>query len=401
MRLAPLFLTASAAALLAVNALAQERRAAGRRTAFRAQQHRRGPRRTSRRPKRGPGARHRQPTPAPSRPAPEPRHRARAAPAPAPAPPRPHRPAAAADAGPSAPRSTPPCSAAGCSALIDRVGPLRHPGHAEPGLRSRRRRHHRLDRRAGGQWRHRHLLRRRRRRRRSTVYRVTILGGRVVSRDVLSSPPTRPPLNPIQARMAAARAATGRLEQPALRRRGFQRLRGPAGDRRRPDRRLPDQPADPARPLFRSAAISRPASPPTAASPPRAASPMPASTRRSPSRRRARGRRRSRSPICSIRCRPGDPRLPVDLDRPSAGRRRRRSPAPVRGHPGPDRGGAALAGRRRFEPTVRAELVEALLLSSGRKEGKPFDRLRANGVSGVVPASTPPAAISAASASAR
>jgi hypothetical protein len=44
------------------------------------------------------------------------------------------------------------------------------------------------------------------------VYRVTILGGRIVSRDVHIAAAGRPPLNPIQARMAAARAATGRLE---------------------------------------------------------------------------------------------------------------------------------------------------------------------------------------------
>lgn len=44
------------------------------------------------------------------------------------------------------------------------------------------------------------------------VYRVTILGGRIVSRDVHIAAAGRPPLNPIQARMAAARAATARLE---------------------------------------------------------------------------------------------------------------------------------------------------------------------------------------------
>jgi hypothetical protein len=44
------------------------------------------------------------------------------------------------------------------------------------------------------------------------VYRVTILGGRIVSRDVHIAAAGRPPLNPIQARMAAARAATGRTE---------------------------------------------------------------------------------------------------------------------------------------------------------------------------------------------
>ena len=44
------------------------------------------------------------------------------------------------------------------------------------------------------------------------VYRVTILGGRIVSRDVHVAAAGRPPLNPIQARMAAARAATGRTE---------------------------------------------------------------------------------------------------------------------------------------------------------------------------------------------
>ncbi|HVQ09867.1 MAG TPA: hypothetical protein VMS43_15670 [Allosphingosinicella sp.] len=45
-----------------------------------------------------------------------------------------------------------------------------------------------------------------------TVYRVNILGGRVVSRDVHVAVASRPPLNPLQARMAAARAATGRLD---------------------------------------------------------------------------------------------------------------------------------------------------------------------------------------------
>lgn len=44
-----------------------------------------------------------------------------------------------------------------------------------------------------------------------TVYRITINGGRIVSRNVYLAG-TRPPLNPLQARMAAARAATGRLE---------------------------------------------------------------------------------------------------------------------------------------------------------------------------------------------
>jgi hypothetical protein len=45
-----------------------------------------------------------------------------------------------------------------------------------------------------------------------TVYRVNILGGRIVSRDVHIAAASRPPLNPLQARMAAARAATGRLD---------------------------------------------------------------------------------------------------------------------------------------------------------------------------------------------
>ncbi len=44
-----------------------------------------------------------------------------------------------------------------------------------------------------------------------SVYRVTINGGRVVDRDIHLAG-TRPPLNPLQARMAAARATTGRLE---------------------------------------------------------------------------------------------------------------------------------------------------------------------------------------------
>lgn len=44
-----------------------------------------------------------------------------------------------------------------------------------------------------------------------SVYRVTINGGRVVDRDVHLAG-TRPPLNPIQARMAAARAATAGLD---------------------------------------------------------------------------------------------------------------------------------------------------------------------------------------------
>jgi hypothetical protein len=43
------------------------------------------------------------------------------------------------------------------------------------------------------------------------VYRADILGGRVVSRDVFLAG-NRPPLNPIQARMAAARAATAGLD---------------------------------------------------------------------------------------------------------------------------------------------------------------------------------------------
>jgi hypothetical protein len=44
-----------------------------------------------------------------------------------------------------------------------------------------------------------------------TVYRTVINGGRIVGRNVYLAG-TRPPLNPLQARMAAARAATGRLE---------------------------------------------------------------------------------------------------------------------------------------------------------------------------------------------
>jgi hypothetical protein len=44
-----------------------------------------------------------------------------------------------------------------------------------------------------------------------SVYRVTINGGRVVDRDVHLAG-TRLPLNPIQARMAAARAASDRLD---------------------------------------------------------------------------------------------------------------------------------------------------------------------------------------------
>src|SRR5205085_7016852 len=43
------------------------------------------------------------------------------------------------------------------------------------------------------------------------VYRVTFNGGRIVDRDVHLAG-TRPPLNPLQARMAAARAATARLD---------------------------------------------------------------------------------------------------------------------------------------------------------------------------------------------
>lgn len=43
------------------------------------------------------------------------------------------------------------------------------------------------------------------------VYRVTILGGRIVGREVHLAG-TRPPLNPIQARMAAARGATAALD---------------------------------------------------------------------------------------------------------------------------------------------------------------------------------------------
>ncbi len=43
------------------------------------------------------------------------------------------------------------------------------------------------------------------------VYRVTFNGGRIVRRDIHLSG-TRPPLNPLQARMAAARAATARLD---------------------------------------------------------------------------------------------------------------------------------------------------------------------------------------------
>ena len=48
----------------------------------------------------------------------------------------------------------------------------------------------------------------------STVYRATILNGRITSREVFLSG-DRPPLNPVQARMAAARAATESEEQTA------------------------------------------------------------------------------------------------------------------------------------------------------------------------------------------
>jgi hypothetical protein len=48
----------------------------------------------------------------------------------------------------------------------------------------------------------------------SAVYRVTILGGRVTSREVFLAG-NRPPLGPHQARMAAARAAIEPLEHPA------------------------------------------------------------------------------------------------------------------------------------------------------------------------------------------
>jgi hypothetical protein len=44
-----------------------------------------------------------------------------------------------------------------------------------------------------------------------TVYRVTFNGGRIVDRDVHLAG-TRPPLNPLQARMAAARAAAARQD---------------------------------------------------------------------------------------------------------------------------------------------------------------------------------------------
>ncbi|HYN45897.1 MAG TPA: hypothetical protein VES64_04320 [Allosphingosinicella sp.] len=48
----------------------------------------------------------------------------------------------------------------------------------------------------------------------ATVFRANIAGGRVVGRDVFLAG-TRPPLNPVQARMAAARAATGALDHAA------------------------------------------------------------------------------------------------------------------------------------------------------------------------------------------
>ena len=157
-----------------------------------------------------------------------------------------------------------------------------------------------------GNARHRHLLRRGRRRRgagRGLPGHHPRRPGRRRARS--SSPATGRRSTRIQARMAAARARDRRRSTT-----------GPAAARtstsswcRRP---APDGPIDvyqispqtAARPLSRSAAISRPRSPPTAASPPRAASPTPASTPRSPSRGRRSGRRRSPSPICSIRCRP-------------------------------------------------------------------------------------------------
>ena len=56
----------------------------------------------------------------------------------------------------------------------------------------------------------------------------------------------------------------------------------------------------------------------------------------------------------------GDPRLPVDPDRPSPGRRRRRPAAPVRGHARPDRRNPALA-RAPARPGESRSLIQLLI----------------------------------------
>ena len=132
--------------------------------------------------------------------------------------------------------------------------------------------------------------------------------------------------------MAAARRRTEAPRPPGLRRRGVQRPRRAAGRARRADRRLPDQPADPARP-FPVGGHSRRRSRPTAPSPPRAASPMPASISAVPelAGRRPAGPARGHPSARSAADR--DPRLPGAVDRPAFGGGGRRSAATVRASP--------------------------------------------------------------------
>ena len=84
---------------------------------------------------------------------------------------------------------------------------------------------------------------------RGVVYRANILGGRVVSRDVFLAPESRPPLNRIQARMAAARATAAAQEHRPCGADQFNYFVVPPAGPDAPDRRLPDQPANGARPL--------------------------------------------------------------------------------------------------------------------------------------------------------
>ena len=203
MRLAPLFLTASAAALLAVNALAQEAAPPAENRPFGAQQHDRGPRGPA--AVRGPGSGPGPPSPRPAG--------TRAGPALRPPPALSPRPVLT---GPPQPLSRADLAELDASVQRGRLlGLIDRSGHfatqdmlsrisdpdaagitgwiAEPEGNGVAVTFY-ADTDAGP----------------VTVYRANILGGRVVSRDIHINAAARPPLNPIQARMAAARAATGR-----------------------------------------------------------------------------------------------------------------------------------------------------------------------------------------------
>ena len=236
-------------------------------------------------------------------------------------------------------------AAARPAARRDRRAPASSPpGHAEPGLRSGRRRHRRLDRRARGQWRCRHLLRRGATAgaaRRSLPGQHPGRPGRRRARS--SSPATGRRSNPIQARMAAARAADRGARPPALRRRASSTS---SWCRRRRRRRRSTSTRSARRPRrgrypvgghFKttvaadgSVAASRGFT--NACLDVAVAEPAPGAQPRA-----ARGH-----PFAAIRCRPRSTSS-CRSGPAAAGRGRRRSAAPVRGHRRGDRRSPALA----------------------------------------------------------